>query len=63
MLLGAGVGAATHVDEQGLALLFAFLAGGIVFNVLVQELPDVDWRRFGAFLAGVAAYTVLLGLR
>lgn len=60
VLVGAVVGYTTDVQETGLALLFAFLAGGIVFNVLVEELPDVEWSRFASFLAGVAFYTVLL---
>mgnify|MGYP006287421779 CR=1 FL=1 len=60
VLVGAAVGYATELHEAWLALLFAFLAGGIVFNVLIEELPEVEWRRFGAFLAGAVVYTTLL---
>lgn len=60
VLGGAVVGYATEIDEAALALLFAFLAGSIVFNVLKEELPDVEWSRFASFLAGAAVYTVLL---
>ena len=63
VLVGAFVGYGTNVDETVLALLFAFLAGSIVFNVLVEELPSVDWRRFASFLVGAAAYTWLLLLQ
>ena len=36
--------------------LFAFLAGGVVLNVMKEELPEERQSRFGAFLLGVAGY-------
>ncbi|WP_158059216.1 hypothetical protein [Halorussus halophilus] len=60
VLFGAIVGYATAVNEAVLALLFAFLSGSIVFNVIKEELPDVEWERFASFLAGAALYTGIL---
>jgi zinc transporter ZupT len=43
-------------------LSLAFLAGGIVLNVMTQELPDRSESRFASFLAGAAGYTALLAV-
>lgn len=51
---------ATELGEAALALLFAFLAGGVVLNVLKEELPEERESRFGAFALGLAAYAALL---
>jgi len=60
VLVGAAVGATTAVSETGLAVLFAFLAGGIVFNAVKEELPDPRVSRFGWFLGGALGYTLVL---
>ncbi len=62
LAIGAGwaVGRATAVGEAATGLLFAFLAGGVVLNVLKEELPEERKSRFGAFAGGVAAYAALL---
>jgi hypothetical protein len=44
----------------GFATMFAFLAGGIILNVLKEELPEERESRFSAFTAGTAAYAALL---
>ena len=41
-------------------MLFAFLAGGIVLNVLKEELPRERKSRFWAFALGTVAYAALL---
>lgn len=41
-------------------LMVALLAGGVILNVLKEELPQERESRFGAFLAGVAVYGGLL---
>lgn len=38
----------------------AFIAGGIVLNVLKEELPDERESRFWAFALGAASYTIVL---
>ena len=60
VLLGVTVGYATPVSEFVLALLLAFLGGGIVLNVIKEELPSKRRSRFWAFAVGAAAYTLLL---
>ena len=43
-----------------LAVLFAFLAGGVILNVIKEELPEEQESLFWAFALGAALYTVLL---
>lgn len=58
----AGWAVATQVDVSaaGVAVLFAFLAGGIVANVLKEELPQERESRFWPFAAAAAAYAAIL---
>lgn len=60
VVLGWGVGLATEVPRAGLALLRAFLAGGILFNVIKEEVPQERDSRFLPFAFGTAAYAALL---
>ncbi len=60
VLLGWGIGAATELHEQAVAALFAFLAGGVILNVLKEELPEERKSRFGAFASGCILYAVVL---
>ena len=60
ILLGTGVGLVVAVPEGVLAVLFAFLAGGVVLNVIKEELPEERESRFPAFAAGTAGYAALL---
>lgn len=60
VLFGWAVGAATEVSEAFLGLLLAFLAGGLILNVMKEELPAERESRFSAFLVGAAGYTLVL---
>ena len=60
VLLGWGIGTQVEIGELPLALLFAFLAGGIVLNVLKEELPAERESRFSAFVLGAAGYAAIL---
>jgi hypothetical protein len=60
VLVGAAAGLLVAVPEGVLAVLFAFLAGSIVLNVIKEELPEERESRFPAFAAGTAGYTALL---
>ena len=60
VLLGWLVGVLTEINEAALAVLFAFLGGGVILNVLKEELPEERQSRFSAFALGAAGYTVLL---
>ena len=62
VLFGWAVGLGIEINELHVALLFAFLAGGIVLNVLKEELPAERESRFWAFAAGAAGYAALLVL-
>lgn len=59
-LAGWALGAATTITPAAVATLFAFLAGGVVLNVLKEELPEERESRFSAFAAGSLAYAALL---
>lgn len=56
VLLGWAVGVAAEVPEAAVAALTAFLAGGVIMNVLREERRS----RFWAFAVGAAAYAALL---
>lgn len=60
VLLGWGIGTQAEIGELPLALLFAFLAGGIVLNVLKEELPAERESRFSAFVLGAGGYAAIL---
>ena len=60
VLLGWAIGEAVEVPRVGLALLQAFVAGAIIFDVLKEELPAYRESRYGAFAAGALIYAVLL---
>ena len=54
------VGLLFDISEAALAVLFAFLAGGVVMNVLKEELPEERESRFWAFALGAALYSAVL---
>lgn len=60
VLGGWAIGTFTEVPERVIALVIAFIAGGIVLNVLKEELPGERRARMLPFLAGAAGFTVLL---
>lgn len=60
VVLGWAVGVAVEVLEAAIAGLTAFLAGGVIMNVLKEELPEERQSRFWAFAAGATAYAALL---
>ena len=60
VIVGWVIGSGTQIGEMAIAVLFAFLAGGIVLNVLKEELPEERESRFWAFALGAAIYSTLL---
>lgn len=58
--LGWTVGLLTEVPELFIAVLIAFIAGGVVLNVLKEELPEERESRFWAFATGAVLYAALL---
>lgn len=59
-LFGGVVGILTEIDTLALSMLFGFIAGAVILNVLKEELPALDQTRFAAFAAGATAYTVII---
>jgi zinc transporter ZupT len=60
ILVGAAIGYGTHIHEAAIALLFAFIAGGIILNIFKEELPEERESHFGSFALGAGIYAVLL---
>jgi hypothetical protein len=60
IFVGWGLGVAVEVREAVIAALTAFLAGGVILNVLKEELPAERASRFWPFAVGAAAYSALL---
>ena len=60
VVVGWAIGAATRIHAAAIAALFAILAGGVVLNVLKEELPAERESAFWAFALGAAAYAALL---
>lgn len=60
IIFGAVIGQFAEISEVALAVMISFLVGGIVLNVLKEELPDERESRFSAFAAGVVIYSILL---
>ena len=60
VVAGTALGLATAVPEAVIASLVAFLGGGVVLNVLKEELPEERESRFWPFALGAAGYAALL---
>lgn len=58
--IGWAIGLVTEISAVALAVLIAFVAGGIILNVLKEELPQEEHSRFWAFAGGAAVYSALL---
>jgi multisubunit Na+/H+ antiporter MnhB subunit len=61
--VGAVIGAMTQITPLVLELTTALIAGGVILNVMKEELPDEADRQFPAFVAGAGGYAVLLLLK
>jgi zinc transporter ZupT len=60
VVAGTAVAFVYPLGEALFATVLAFLAGGIVLNVVKEELPEERESRFSAFAGGAATYTVVL---
>ena len=54
------VGVLTEIPELWITVLFAFIAGGVIMNVLKEELPKERKSNFWAFTVGLVLYSALL---
>jgi len=59
VILGWTLGVFTDVDKSELAVWSSVLAGGILINVMNEELPDHKEGRMSAFLGGIGLIIVL----
>lgn len=60
IMVGAGTGQAVHLDEAAVSIVWSFLAGSIILNILKRELPDESKSCFWSFAGGTTLYAVLL---
>lgn len=60
VVVGGLVGATVSIERAAIGALFAFLAGGVVLNVVKEELPPERESRFSAFAVGAVGYAALL---
>jgi hypothetical protein len=60
VLAGWFAGILTSIPEQWLARITGFVAGGVIMNTLVVELPEGREGRFWPFVLAAAAYTLVL---
>ena len=57
---GGILGQAIEVHGAAIAATWALVSGGIILNVLKEELPENQESHFGAFAAGALFYAALL---
>lgn len=60
VFFGWGINYLFDIHRLGPALLQAFIAGGVLLNVLKEELPEERKSRYWAFALGVGGYAALL---
>lgn len=60
IVCGAIVGQVTHFEEVIIGLVWSFLAGSIILNVLKRELPDENNTCYGSLAGGTLLFTFLL---
>ena len=60
IIIGWFMGISTKINQAVVAVLFAFLAGGIILNVLKEELPEVRESCFWSFACGTISYAIVL---
>ncbi|WP_218836351.1 hypothetical protein [Halorarum salinum] len=60
VVVGALPGGVVEVGRAALAIPIAFLAGGVVLNVIKEEHPEERESRWWAFAVGVVGYSAVL---
>jgi hypothetical protein len=60
LIIGWTVGYVKEVSETIVVLLTAFIGGGVILNVLKEELPEERESRYWAFALGAILYATLL---
>ncbi|NJO18878.1 MAG: hypothetical protein HC838_00730 [Spirulinaceae cyanobacterium RM2_2_10] len=60
IICGWVLGQAFHVNAAAIAVIWAPVAGGIILNVLKEELPAEQESHFGIFATGATIYALIL---
>ena len=60
ILVGAGIGQSLHLEESAIAIVWSFLAGSVILNILGHELPDEHKSCFWSFVTGTVLYSGLI---
>lgn len=60
LILGWITALLIELPKTYIGLMFAFVGGSVILNILKEELPEERKSNFWAFLLGVLAYTTLL---
>ncbi len=60
IVFGTVISQIVHLDETAITIIWSFLAGTVILNVLKRELPDENKTCFGSFLGGSLIFSILL---
>ncbi|MEM9161625.1 MAG: hypothetical protein AAGC54_00975 [Cyanobacteria bacterium P01_F01_bin.4] len=60
ILVGWSLGQATHFNAAAVAAIWALIAGGVILNVMKEELPEKQESNFGLFVIGAVVYSAIL---
>lgn len=60
VVFGFVLGQLVHMDHTVIALLEAFVSGGLILNAIKDELPACRGNNFGYFIAGTVLYSFIL---
>ena len=60
LFLGWIVGCVVAISPAAIAMVNAFIAGGVIMNVIRHELPANTPHSTGSFLFGAALYTIII---
>ena len=60
IVFGTVISQILHFNEAVITIVWSFLAGSIILNVLKRELPDENKTCFKSFLSGSLLFSILL---
>ena len=63
VLIGAALGHIVHIDRPIVLALWGFIIGGMILNVLKEEVPHVRDSCLASFVTGAIFYAAILLLR
>lgn len=60
LIIGWVIALVIPMSEAFVMMAMAFIGGGVILNVMKEELPEERKSRYWAFLLGAGAYSILL---